>query len=61
MHCFLAVGIVRGGPSHPDDDERIELLTVSLAEALAMIDRGEVRDAKSIAALLLAERARSRS
>jgi hypothetical protein len=56
MHCFLADGLAPGAPGHADDDERIELLVVPWAEALAMIDGGAIRDAKSIAGLLLADR-----
>jgi len=45
----------------PDDrqgleEEYMEVLEVSLAEAIAMIDSGEIRDAKSVVALLMTER-----
>jgi len=60
MHCFLAEGLAPGAQGHTDDDERIELLAVPWAEALAMIDSGAIRDAKSIAGVLLADRARRR-
>ena len=56
MHCFLADGLAPGAAGQADDDERIELLAVPWAEALAMIDGGTIRDAKSIAGLLLADR-----
>lgn len=39
-----------------DDDEFIEVSEVPLSEAIAMIDRGQIRDAKSIAGLLAAAR-----
>ena len=50
MHAFVARGL---SPSSldPDDDENIEVVRRSLSEARAMIERGEVRDAKTIAAL----------
>ncbi len=56
MHCFLAEGLAPGAEGQADDDERIELLAVPWAEALAMVDGGTIRDAKSIAGLLLADR-----
>lgn len=40
-------------PTRPDPDERIETRRVSLEEARAMIARGEVRDGKTLVALLL--------
>lgn len=42
----------RRGP----EEEHMELLHVLFATALDMVDRGEIRDAKSVAGLLLAER-----
>ncbi len=60
MHCFLAQGLAPGGAAGPDDDERLEVLAVPFAAALALIETGEIRDAKSIAGLLLAERALTR-
>ncbi|HEX5766327.1 MAG TPA: NUDIX hydrolase [Woeseiaceae bacterium] len=40
------------GPSDLDETENIELRKLPLAEALDMIDRGEITDAISVAALL---------
>jgi ADP-ribose pyrophosphatase len=40
-------------PARPEADERIHVLTTSLAEARAMIGRGEVREGKTLVALLL--------
>ena len=34
-----------------DDDEHIEVIEIPFAEALAMIERGEIADAKTIALL----------
>lgn len=42
----------RQGP----EEEYMEILRVPLTEALAMIDRGEIRDAKTVTALLLTDR-----
>jgi ADP-ribose pyrophosphatase len=39
--------------SEPDPDERIELLTMSLAGALALLARRKIEDAKTVVALLL--------
>lgn len=44
---------VRKGQSHPDEDEFLDVVLLPVAEALAMVKRGEIRDAKTIAALLL--------
>lgn len=38
------------------EEEHMELLDVPLAEAVAMVERGDVRDGKSVAGLLLAAR-----
>ncbi len=52
MHAFVARGLV---PSslEPDHDENIEIVRRPLAQARQLIDRGEIRDAKTIAALLM--------
>lgn len=55
MHAFIAQDLVEVGQSL-EDDESIEVASVPAAEALAMIDRGDLRDGKSIVAILLAER-----
>ena len=56
-HVFLATGL-RPVPRQPDgaEEEWMTIERVSLAEAAAMIDRGEIRDAKTIIGLLLARR-----
>ena len=53
MHAFVARGL---SPRRldADDDETIEVVRRPPSEARAMIERGEIRDAKTIAALLLA-------
>ncbi len=55
MHSFLATELVHIGQDL-EDDESIEVRPVPASEALAMIDRGLLRDAKSMLALLLAQR-----
>jgi 23S rRNA pseudouridine1911/1915/1917 synthase len=52
MHLFRATDL-EPVPARPEADERIEQATVTLAEALAMVRRGEVREGKTLVALLL--------
>lgn len=42
--------------AHPDEDELIEYQKVPIPKALEMIEKGEIKDAKSIAGILLALR-----
>lgn len=61
MHVFLATGLKEGQP-HPESDESIEVVSVPIDSIPEMIQCGEIKDAKSIAALLLAlERTRATS
>lgn len=55
MHVFAAYELI-AGEARPETGEDIERLIVTWDEALAMIDRGEIEDAKTIAGLLLAAR-----
>jgi 8-oxo-dGTP pyrophosphatase MutT (NUDIX family) len=43
----------------PDEDERLLLQRIPVADALAAVDRGEIHDAKSLVALLWLARLRS--
>ena len=52
MHLYRATDF-ESVPPRPDEDERIETATFTLAEARAMIDRGEIREGKTLIALLL--------
>ena len=52
MHAFLAT-VLAPGRAHPEADESIEVVRVPLASVPEMIQRGEIRDAKSIVCLLL--------
>jgi ADP-ribose pyrophosphatase len=58
MHLFRAT-VLRAVPPRPDDDERIEVRTLPLEDALAMMDRGEIREGKTLVALLLEQRRRA--
>lgn len=53
LQLYLATGLIPG-PNRLEFDEHIEVLTVPWAEAIAMIQRHEIEDAKTIAGLMLA-------
>lgn len=50
---YLAQGLSQG-ETHPDEDEFLGLVRLPLAEAVAMVMRGELRDGKTICGLLMA-------
>jgi ADP-ribose pyrophosphatase len=52
MHLFRATGLAPV-PPRPEEDERIETGRFTLEEALAMVRRGEIREGKTLVALLL--------
>jgi ADP-ribose pyrophosphatase len=52
QHVFAATGLAEDA-LEADEDEEIELERVPLERALQLIDQGEIRDAKSLAALML--------
>jgi ADP-ribose pyrophosphatase len=60
MHLYLAEDLRSADADglHPDDDERLELYPMPFSEALALAERGELRDAKSLVAILLVARLR---
>ena len=60
MHLYLATDLtaVHEGALQPDEDERLELYPTPFPDALAMADRGEIRDAKTIVGLLWVARLR---
>jgi ADP-ribose pyrophosphatase len=62
MHLYLATGLDgvadHDGRLAPDEDEHLELSRVTIDEALAMVDAGEISDAKSILGILWLERLR---
>ncbi len=55
IHIFAAFDL-QPGRSRPDRDEFLELARMPLSAALALIESGEMTDAKSIVALLYAAR-----
>lgn len=55
IRFFLAEGLTPG-PQRPDDDEAIDVRTWTLAEAWALVERDELRDAKTQIALAWAMR-----
>ncbi len=55
IDIFVATDLTRS-EMNLDPDELIEVVEVSSAEVLRMIDEGEIEDAKSIIALLMAAR-----
>jgi ADP-ribose pyrophosphatase len=57
MYLFVARDLTPGEPQR-EANEEIENLVLSWDEALAMVDRGEIQDGKSIVALLTYDRRR---
>ena len=55
IHLYLATDL-RPSKREGDDDEFLEVRSLPLDEALALIDSGEIEDGKTITALLLAAR-----
>jgi ADP-ribose pyrophosphatase len=53
MHLYLAMDLspARGDRRGPDEDERLHLEAVPWRDAVAMADRGEIQDAKSLVGL----------
>jgi 8-oxo-dGTP pyrophosphatase MutT (NUDIX family) len=54
IHLFLARGLKQGKHARDHDEVIAEVRTIPLADALAMIRRGEIVDGKTIAGLYLA-------
>ncbi|MCS6802591.1 MAG: NUDIX hydrolase [Chloroflexota bacterium] len=53
LHCFLCQDL-RAVDAAPEADEAIEVVPVPLHDLLARVRRGEIEDAKTLAALMLA-------
>ena len=53
ISLYLARGLSRGD-SHPDDDEFLNVVKVPLDDLVDAIARGDIRDAKTICAVMLA-------
>jgi ADP-ribose pyrophosphatase len=60
MHLFRATALTKV-PPRPEADERIEPATFTLDEAMAMVRRGEIREGKTLVALLLEATRRPRT
>jgi ADP-ribose pyrophosphatase len=52
MHLFRATELIQG-PARPEADERIACATLTLEDAVARMRSGEIREAKTLLALLL--------
>jgi ADP-ribose pyrophosphatase len=57
IYIYLATGLVPG-VQKLDDDEFIEVVTLPLSEAIAMVENREITDAKTVTGLLLTEKKR---
>ena len=55
MTVFLATGLTQG-VAHPEPDELVTPVVLTLSEALAKIRSGTIRDAKTIIGILFAQR-----
>jgi ADP-ribose pyrophosphatase len=52
MKIFLAEGLIPGD-AHPEADEEIDFRLVRLSELLALIDKGGIKDGKTLVTILL--------
>lgn len=55
LHIYLALGL-HAGQSHPDDGEFLNVEKIKLSELVKMVMDGKIEDAKTVAAILKAER-----
>ncbi len=53
-HLYLARGVERAGPQQPDEYERLEVVTVPVAEILHKVRAGSIVSSSGVAAVLLA-------
>jgi len=53
IHVYLATGLIQA-PLDGDEDEDITVERMSLAEAVRLVESGVIKDAKSVAGILLA-------
>jgi ADP-ribose pyrophosphatase len=58
LHLYLATELTpsSAGPRREEGEFTMTVLTLPLAEAVAMVERGEIEDAKTVTGLLLLER-----
>jgi ADP-ribose pyrophosphatase len=59
MKVFVAEGLVPGD-AHPEEDEEIEFRLVRLSDVLKMIDKGAIKDGKTLTSVLLYARQANR-
>jgi ADP-ribose pyrophosphatase len=52
MQVFVAEGL-EAGDARPEEDEEIELRLVKLSELLKRIDKGAIKDGKTLTSILL--------
>jgi len=55
IHIYLATGL-QAGQKHLDDDEPLEVFTMTLDEAMQALRNGEITDGKTMVALFWAEK-----
>ena len=58
MHVYFAALLPERGSPRPDDDERLDVVFLTESEIEVMINKGDIRDAKSLAAWTLYRRKR---
>lgn len=59
IHIYLAEDLIKG-QQHTDDDEFINLVEMPLSEAVDLVIKGEIFDAKSVTAILMVARLRQK-
>jgi len=55
LYIYLATGLTQG-EAHPDPNEFLDVEQIPLSRLVEMVDRGEIRDAKTVIGILKAER-----
>ncbi|HEX7729254.1 MAG TPA: NUDIX hydrolase [Terracidiphilus sp.] len=55
MKVFLAEGLI-AGEAHPEEDEHIEFRLVKLSDLVKMIEKGGIKDGKTLTTILLYKR-----
>ena len=52
LHLYLCTGLT-AGETCPDENEALDVLAIEVDELFAMVMRGEIRDAKTIVAIMM--------
>ena len=52
MKVFTAEGLI-AGDAHPEEDEEIEFRLVKISDVLKMIEKGAIKDGKTLTSVLL--------